>query len=112
MARLLALVLLLAAAGGAGAKQADARAQALKVPPGGNAPAKHTAVPGVSAAMDARQALRLTFDAAALGSDFAPASTADDVAMHDPATATSPAEELPLPKARHDARASACSDAH
>lgn len=103
MARLLALAVLLAAAGGAGAKQADARAQALQVPHHAGA-AKRPGVPGVSSAMDAR-ALRLSFDAAAL--DLAPAFAADDVSKGARAStadkldaAEPPALDLPLPKAR------------
>ena len=109
MARLLALMALLAVAVGAGAKQPDARAQALKVPSRGPG-VKRPGVAGVSAAMESHSQLRLTFDAAALAAaeartHLAPAAAADDATKLSSAAdkldaASPPAEELPLPKAR------------
>ena len=108
MARLLVLAALLAACGAGEAKQPGSAAFALKVPPTAAA-LKRPGVAGVSAAVDARPALSLTFDAAAMAAEarrLAPAFS-DDAARPGaaaPDAATSPAEELPLPKARHSQR--------
>ena len=98
MSRLLACATLLAVAACAGAVQPSAKGAALVVPPGG-ASKPRRAVAGVTAALDARALLSLTFNAAAMDRDAALAVDAGNATASKRATDL-PVAELPLPKAR------------
>lgn len=109
MPRLLAFAALLAAACAAGATQPNAnnKGAALVVPSGAGASKPRGAVAGVTASLDARAALSLTFNAAALdraaqaGLSASATITADDNDATALKRATdAPATELPLPKVR------------
>ena len=97
MLRLLACAMLLAVAACAGAVQPSAKGAALVVPPGG-ASKPRRAVAGVTAALDARAMLSLTFNAAATDRE-ALAVDAGNATASKRATDL-PVAELPLPKAR------------
>ena len=115
MTRLRAFVALLAAAACvcASAKQPGVQGKALAVPSGGTSKPRG-GVAGVTASLDARAALSLTFNAKALdreerASFAAPATTTADRERNDNASALKRATdaqpaELPLPKVRHVAR--------
>ena len=106
MPRLLALATLLAAAC-AGATQPGAnKGAALVVPPGGASKPRGAAA-GVTASLDARAKLSLTFNAAALDREAQAYLAASALAVDDKdatsalkAATDAPAAELPLPKVR------------
>ena len=107
MPRLLAFATLLAAAACAGAVQPDAnKGAALVVPSGAGASKPRGGAAGVTASLDARADLSLTFNAAALDREAQVGLSASAVAVDDDdATALKratdvPASELPLPKVR------------
>ena len=108
MQRLLAFATLLAAAASAVATQPNAnKGAALVVPSGAGASKPRGAVAGVTASLDARAALSLTFNAAALDraaqaglSASATIAVDDDDATALKRATDAPAAELPLPKVR------------
>ena len=103
MSRLLACATLLAVAACAVAVQPNAKGAALVVPPGG-ASKPRRAVAGVTAALDARALLSLTFNAAAMDREAGLASSTlavdDGNATASKRATDPPVAELPLPKAR------------
>jgi hypothetical protein len=101
MSRLLACVTLLATAACSGAVQPGVKGIALVVPSGGASKPRGAAVADVTAALDARALLTLTFNAAALHREAQAGPANDDSATASSKHATvAPAAELPLPKAR------------